>query len=73
MPYFGWLVENLFGFETEKDGNLLLIVGALINNKLIDISPIDKLIIDYLISKLDQSPDLSSPMHAGFELTIQGT
>ena len=72
LPYFGWLFQHIFEFETSKDGNLLLILEALVKNSYVELSSIYEPTIEYLISKMSQSPDLSSPILAGFEMTIQG-
>ena len=72
VPYFGWMVENLFGFEGSHDGNILLVIDSLLRNPFVNVAPIVGQLSNYITQRLHQKIDLGTAAKFQFEKTIQG-
>ena len=72
VPYFGWMVENLIGFEGSHDGNILLVIDSLLRNPFVNVTPIVGQLSNYIIQRLHQKIDLGTAAKFQFEKTIQG-
>ena len=73
IPYFGWMVENLFGFEGSHDGNILLVIDSLLRNPFVNVMPIVGQLSNYITQRLHQKIDLGTAAKFQFEKTIQGS
>ena len=73
IPYFGWMVENLFGFEGSHDGNILLVIDSLFRNPFVNVMPIVEQLSNYITQRLHQKIDLGTAAKFQFEKTIQGS
>jgi hypothetical protein len=71
VPYFGWMVENLFGFEGSHDGNILLVIDSLLRNPYVNVIPIVGKLSSYITERLHQNIDLGMVSKYQFEKTIQ--